>query len=60
MEKKLMSRTQAAIYLGFDRRTLLKWERQGYGPKVVYMPSGRPMYARASLDAFVETLGQHQ
>ena len=59
MDKKLLNRTQAAIYLGFDRRTLLNWERDGYGPKPIRLPSGSPMYARDVLDAWVAEISEH-
>lgn len=53
MSKKLLNRTEAAEYLGFDRRTLLNWEKQNYGPKPERLPSGQPYYSRDALDKFV-------
>ena len=53
MDKKLLNRTEAATYLGVDRRTLLNWEQQNYGPRPVRVPSGQPYYSRDALDAFV-------
>ena len=53
MNKRLLNRTQAAEYLGFDRRTLLNWEKQNYGPKPERLPSGQPYYARDALDKFI-------
>ena len=53
MEKKLMNRTEAAGYLGFARETLLKWEKQGYGPEPKRLPSGLPVYSREALDSFI-------
>ena len=58
MEKQLLNRTEAAAYLGFDRRTLLNWEKSGEGPKAGRLPSGQPTYARAELDNFVAKLMQ--
>ena len=57
MNKKLLNRTEAAEYLGFDRRTLLNWEKQNYGPKPERLPSGQPYYARDVLDRFVSNFG---
>jgi len=53
MEKKLLNRTEAATYLGFDRRTLRNWEKQNFGPRPERLPSGQPYYSRESLDKFV-------
>lgn len=53
MEKQLLNRTEAAAYLGFDRRTLLNWEKQGIGPKCKRIPGGFAYYSRESLDAFI-------
>ena len=55
MNKRLLNRTEAADYLGFDRRTLLNWEKQNYGPKPERLPSGQPYYSRESLDQFVSS-----
>ncbi len=55
MEKKLLNRTEAAAYLGFDRRTLRNWEKQNYGPQLERLPSGQPYYSRESLDQFVSS-----
>ena len=57
MEKKLMNRTEAAVYLGFARETLLKWEKLGYGPEPKRLPSGLPIYSREALDSFVSEMG---
>lgn len=53
MEKKLLNRTEAATYLGVNRRTLRNWEEKNYGPKPTRVPSGQPYYSRDALDAFV-------
>jgi hypothetical protein len=50
---QLLTRTQAAEYLGCDRRTLEQWERSGKGPSVIRLPSGQPAYTIADLDAFI-------
>ena len=52
--KKLLNRTEAGAYLGFDRKTLENWDRQGVGPDVVRLPSGLPAYAIKDLDAFID------
>jgi len=60
MNKQLLNRTAAAAYLGFDRRTLMNWEKQGYGPKPVRLPSGMPYYSLKSLDEFISVFTQGQ
>ncbi len=53
MAKRLMNRTEAAAYIGVDRRTLLDWEQRNFGPKPAHVPSGLPYYSRDALDAFI-------
>ena len=52
--RKLLTRKQAADYVGRDRRTLEVWERRGTGPVVIRLPSGLPGYLLADLDAFID------
>lgn len=52
--KRLLTRTQAAEYIGRDRRTLELWERRGIGPAIVRLPSGLPSYLLADIDAFID------
>jgi hypothetical protein len=54
MGKKLLNRTEAAAYLGFDRKTLEAWNRQGRGPDVIDLPSGRPAYCIDDLIRFID------
>ena len=54
MEKKLLNRSEAAAYLGFDRRTLEGWDRRNIGPHVIRLPSGLPAYAVSDLDGFID------
>ena len=55
MDKKLLNRTESAAYLGKDRRTLEKWDKNGVGPHVIRLPSGLPAYARDDLDGFIDS-----
>jgi hypothetical protein len=50
---QLLGRQAAADYLGISRRTLLTWEREGFGPKPGRTPRGAPFYTRKQLDDFV-------
>lgn len=52
--KRLLNRSEAAEYLGRNRRTLEHWEAQRIGPPVVRLPSGMPAYLIADLDRFIE------
>lgn len=50
---RLMTRSEAADYLGVNRRTLEQWARKRIGPAVINLPSGRPSYVKADLDSFI-------
>lgn len=52
MNKILLNRTEAAARLGYDRKTLESWERQGAGPRVTRMPSGLPRYHIDEINRF--------
>jgi DNA-binding transcriptional MerR regulator len=43
--------TEAAAFLGVNRRTLHNWRRAGFGPKPSRV-AGRLLYDRAELEAF--------
>lgn len=60
MQKKLLNRSEAAAYLGFDRRTLEGWDRKGIGPDVIRLPSGLPAYCIDHLDEFIESSRQRR
>ena len=53
-DRKLLNRSAAAAYLGFDRRTLEDWDRRNIGPHVIRLPSGLPAYAVEDLDGFID------
>jgi predicted DNA-binding transcriptional regulator AlpA len=46
--------TQAADYLGIDRTTLARWNRDGYLPKPLQRVGGADAWTREALDAFRE------
>lgn len=58
IQGRLLNRSDAARYLGKHRRTLEVWERRGWGPPVVRLPSGLPAYIDEDLDDFIESLRQ--
>ena len=55
MEKKLLNRTGAAAYLGFNRKTLEGWDRRNIGPHVIRLPSGLPAYSVDDLNEFIDS-----
>ena len=52
MTKRILNRTEAAAYLGFNRKTLEAWERQGAGPAVIALPNGKPGYNAEELNRY--------
>ena len=50
--KQILNRTEAADYLGFNRKTLEAWEKQGVGPSVIQLPNGNPGYCIRELDRY--------
>jgi predicted site-specific integrase-resolvase len=54
ISKRLLTRSEAAEYLGFCRRTLQVWDKQGVGPHVIRLPSGLPVYAAEDLNEFID------
>ncbi|MBM3520613.1 MAG: helix-turn-helix domain-containing protein [Alphaproteobacteria bacterium] len=51
-----LTREDAATYLGVKPKTLAMWACMGKGPRVMKV-GGRRFYAKADLDAFIETVG---
>ena len=47
-----LNRKNAAIYLGFQPKTLADWANKGIGPRYVLV-SGKAFYFRDDLDAFI-------
>ncbi len=49
----LLTRDDAARYLGVSYKTLERWAAEGRGPKITRI-GGRPKYRRADLDEYLE------
>ena len=54
IKDNLLTRKQAAEYLGFVHQTLAKWASQGGGPKYLLI-GGRAYYRKSDLDAWVNS-----
>lgn len=59
MDKPILSRKQAAEYLGRQPQTLAKWASQGVGPKYIRPRGGKVIYRRADIDDWLARQSGH-
>jgi hypothetical protein len=53
MEKRIFNKTDTAEYFGVNRRTILNWQKAGFGPRFTASPGGREYTTRQSCDEFL-------
>ena len=57
-----LSTTEAATYVGRSDQTLIRWRRNGEGPRWYRLGGGSApvFYMVSDLDAFIEETGRHE
>ena len=58
MNKQILNKTDAAEFLGVNRRTILNWQKAGFGPSFTALPGGREITTRQNCEAFLNQLSQ--
>jgi hypothetical protein len=58
MDKQILNKTDAAEFLGVNRRTILNWQKAGFGPVFTALPGGREITTLKCCEKFLEDLAQ--
>jgi len=53
MNKQILNKTDAAEFLGVNRRTIRNWQKAGFGPRFTVSPGGREYTTRQSCEDFL-------